>query len=183
MNKNSIIIAKTTLAILKSKSWTNILIKEIKIKSKVKKFDEIIKNKQDILKEINYYFDYMLSLKCKKIEVSNSKDMIFEVLMTRFDILQLYRKAVLSIFNSFKKNPKHLLFLLPNLIESVILMLSFAKISTKGISGQLKIKGMIMIYIFSFFVWMKDENTSLEKTMTAVDEYLEKAGKFLKYLN
>jgi len=183
MNKNNIKIAKITLVILKSTSWKNISIKEIKSKSRIKIFDNIIKSKQDLLKEINNYFDYILLSKCEQIETSNHKDMMFEVLMTRFDILQIYRKEVISIFNSFKKNPKSLLFFLPSLLESVILMLTFAKIPTQGIIGQIKIKGMIIIYISSFFSWVRDENSSLEKTMIAVDDYLDKAGKIIKYIN
>lgn len=182
MNKNNIKIAKCSLAILKTKLWENISIKEIKKKSKVINFDKIVKNKIDILNLINSYFDYNLTLKCKKIETSNSRDMLFEIIMTRFDILQLYRKEVLSIFSYFKKRPNYLLFFLPNLLDSIILMLSFAKISIKGIKGQIKIKGMMIIYISIFFVWIKDQGPSLEKTMTSVDDYLNKAGKIIKYI-
>ena len=182
MNRNNIKIAKSSLSILKVKLWKDISIKEIKKKSKVTNFDKIIKNKNDLLKEINNYFDYDLTLKCKKIETSNNKDMIFEILMTRFDILQLYRKEVISIFTYLRKRPQDLIFFLSSLLNSIILMLNFANIPTKGITGQLKIKGMMIIYISSFFVWIEDQSVSLEKTMTSVDDFLDKAGKIIKYI-
>ena len=183
MNKNLIKIAEVTLFILEKKSWSDLSLKEVKKKSKVKFFDNLIKNKQGILKILNNYFDYKLSNDAKNIEKSNHKDMIFEILMMRFDILQIYRKSVISIFNSFKKKPDELIFLLPDLLESVILMLNFAKIPTKGVVGSLKVKGIFIIYASTFFVWLKDENISLERTMTSLDNYLNNAGKILKFIN
>ena len=119
MNKDYKKIAETTLKILDKKSWHNITLKEIKTKSKVKKFNLLIKNKKDLLIKLNNYFDYKVSSKISNIENSNYKDMIFEVIMMRFDVLQENRKGIISIFNSFKNRPKLLFFLLPELLDSM----------------------------------------------------------------
>ena len=100
MMRNDIKIAETALFLLKNKNWNDLSLEEIKKKSKIQKFDKLIKNKKAIIKKINEYFDYKLSFRLKNIEQSNNKDMIFEILMMRFDILQKYRKGILSIFNS-----------------------------------------------------------------------------------
>ena len=121
-------------------------------------------------------------MESKKIENSNNKDMIFEILMMRFDILQQHRKGIISIFNSFKNQPNQLLFLLPNLLDSIILMLEYTKISSIGVMGQIKIKGIFIIYISVFFVWINDNTSYLEKTMTALDNYLNQAGTILKFI-
>ena len=97
MNKTNIKIAQVTLRILKETSWDNVKVEEVKDKVKIKSFDKFIKNKKDFLKCINQYFDYKLSMNSQSIEKSNNKDMIFEVLMMRFDLLQTYRKEILSI--------------------------------------------------------------------------------------
>ena len=180
MNKDLKIIALETLKILIKKSWSNLSIKEIKLKSKVKLFSNLIKSKQELLNSINSYFDYNLILNSKKIEKSNSKDMIFEILMMRFDLLQDNRKAILSIFKSFKKNPKELVFMLPKLLGSIEKMLSCVKISSKGVIGQIKIKGILIIYLSTFLVWTRDETKSLEKTMTFLDDSLNQVGKLFK---
>ena len=135
-----------------------------------------------MLKNINYYFDFLLTLEAKNIENSNNKDMIFEILMIRFDILENNRKAIISISRSFKHKPKELIFLLPSLIDSIILMLKYTNISIKGIMGQIKIKSILIIYILTFLVWLKDESLSLEKTMNSLDQYLNQAGKFLAFI-
>ena len=183
LNKNNNKIAQITLKILKIKSWKNLSLEEVKKKSKIKNFDKLIKHKKDLLKKINQYFDYKLSLESSKIEKSNNKDMIFEVIMMRFDILQIYRKEIKSVFNSFKKKPQDLVFFLPNLLDSIVFMLGLTEISTKGLRGKLKIKGIFIVYLMGFLVWIKDETSSLEKTMTSIDSSLDQAGKIIKFLS
>ena len=182
MIKNDIKIVETALFLLKNKNWNDLSLEEIKKKSKIQKFDKLIKNKKIIINKINEYFDYKLSLQLKSVEQSNNKDMIFEILKMRFDILQKYRKGILSIFNSFKGKPQDLVFLLPNIIDSIILMVNYTNVSRKGIKGQLKIKGIVIIYISSFFAWMNDDTPSLDKTMTALDKNLDQAGKILSFI-
>ena len=60
-------------------------------------------------------------------------------------------------------------------------MASLADIRIKGLNGQLIIKGIFIIYIATFYVWLNDDSESLEKTMTALDNYLEKAIKLWNY--
>ena len=180
MNKDLKIIAIETLKILIKKSWSNLSIKQIKVKSRVKLFSNLIKNKQELLNNINSYFDYNLILNSKKIENSKSKDMIFEILMMRFDLLQDNRKAILSIFKSFRSNPKELVFMIPKLLISVETMLNCVKISSKGIVGKIKIKGILIIYLTTFLVWIGDETESLEKTMTFLDNSLDQIEKLFK---
>ena len=77
---------------------------------------------------------------------------------------------------------QNIIFLLPDILESIVLMISYTNISCKGVLGHLKIKGILVIYISSFLVWMKDDSPSLEKTMTALDNYLNQAGKILNFV-
>ena len=182
MNKNLKNIAMLTLDLASKKSWNKLLLNEVKKKSQLKIFSDLIKNKRDLLKNLNKYFDHLLFLRSKNIEDSTIKDMLFEILMMRFDLLQDNRKAIKSIFNSFKKNPDGLITLLPSLLDSIILMSEFAKLNSKGIAGQLKIISIFIIYVSTFFIWIKDDSKSLEKTMTALDRYLDQAFNLFKFI-
>ena len=181
MKQELIKIAQVTLKILSKKSWNYLSISEVKQKSKIKIFDNEIKNKHVLLRNINAYFDHVLSLDVGGIEQSNRKDMIFEVMMMRFDILQNNRKALHSIFNSFKNKPQELIFLLPYLLNSMILMANYANISVRGLRGQLLLKGILIIYCSTFLIWLQDDSASLDKTMTSLDSNLDKAGNILKF--
>lgn len=63
----------------------------------------------------------------------------------------------------------------------MILMANYANIPVKGLRGQLRLKGILIIYCATFLIWVTDNSTSLEKTMTSLDRNLDKAGNVLKF--
>ena len=178
-------LAETTLLVLNKKSWNSIKLEEICKKSKInkKKLQRKIDSKLDLLSNINRYFDLQLTNTSKTVDQSSHKDMIFELMMLRFDILQNYRKSIIRIFNAFKRKPQELLLLLPSFIESMVVITRMAKIPISGLKGNLKIKGLLVIYFLSFLVWTKDNCESLEKTMKSLDNYLNNADSLLSILN
>jgi hypothetical protein len=184
MNKHLISLAETTLLMLEKRSWQSIKIDEVynKIKINKKNLQNKVDDKRDLLRNINYYFDFKLHNIADSIDQSTRKDMIFEIIMMRFDILQIHRKPIIKIFEFFKKKPQELVFLLPSIIESIISMAGLAKIPVVGVKGNLKVKVLLVIYFSSFLVWSKDNSESLEKTMTSLDNYLDRAGKFLSII-
>lgn len=185
MERQLIRIAEETLIILEKKQWQSIKLDDVlkKInKLKIENRNKIL-NKNDLLSTINRYFDYRLKKSSLDIEQSNKKDTFFEVLMLRFDILEKYRKSILNIFDSFKIKPQELVFLLPSFIDSMFFMANLSNITIKGIKGNLKIKGLLIVYFSSFLVWRNDNDKSLEKTMASLDNYLNKADKYFKIFN
>ena len=184
MNRQLIKLAEITLLILEKRSWHAIKIDEVynKININKKNLQNKIDNKRDLLLNINRYFDFKLHNITDSIDQSTRKDMLFEIMMMRFDILQIHRKPIIKIFEFFKKKPQELVFLLPSLIESMISIAGLAKIPIAGMKGNLKVKGLLVIYFSSFLVWSKDNSESLEKTMTSLDNHLDKAGKLLNLI-
>ena len=65
----------------------------------------------------------------------------------------------------------------------MVVITSMAKVPISGIKGNLKIKGLLVIYFLSFLVWTKDNCKSLEKTMNSLDNYLNRASSLLSILN
>ena len=182
MKKLRAIIAIKTLDFLKINKWDSISIERIYKRSKITKikFFNLIKNKSDLLKNINIHFDNQLLSTSDSIDKSSCKDMIFEVLMLRFDLLNQHRRSILKIFDMFKKRPNEFILLLPSFIDSIKLMSNIAKINYKGLSGSLKINGLTILYFSTFLVWMKDNSESLDKTMTALDNNLNRAENIIK---
>ena len=184
MNKQLIKLAETTLFMLEKRSWHSIKIDEVynQIYINKKNSENQVDDKLGLLRNINHYFDFKLHNITDSIDQSTRKDMIFEIMMMRFDILQIYRKPIIKILEFFKKKPQELVFLLPSLIESMISMAGLAKIPVVGLKGNLKVKGLLLIYFSSFLVWAKDNSESLEKTMTSLDNHLDRAGKLLSII-
>ena len=171
-------IAQKTLEILKKKSWSTLSLDQILKNNKNKKIH--IKSKLDLLKNINRYVDDVLIKQMRSIENSSTKDMLFEVLMARFDILQLNRKSFLEIYKVLKKNPQFFIKLLPSFVESMIVTAELSKYNVNGLKGTIILKGLMIVYFVTFFQWIDDKNSSLEKTMTELDKNLNQAEKFGK---
>ena len=106
-------IAQQTLHVLNKKSWNTFSLDQILKKVKVKKTN--IKTKFDLLKTISKYVDYLLIDKTNSLENSTSKDMLFEVLMARFDILEENRKAFLEIYKILKKKSSRIFKITSNI--------------------------------------------------------------------
>ena len=103
--------------------------------------------------------------------------------MMRFDILQQNRLSFIKIFDSLKKSPKTILNLFPSFLESMIVTAELANFNVNGLRGSIRLKGLFIIYLITFYAWIEDNTVSLEKTMNALDKNLDQAEKFGKYLN
>jgi len=177
MQKNKIDIAKKTLMELKKNSFKNISIKKILNGEKNIKFS----NKNDLIININRYFDYLLKKNLINMENSSSKDMLFEVYMARLDILNLHRKSILNILESLYTQPKLLITLLPSIIESMIVIATLSNIDVNGIKGIARIKVLFFLYLLIIFSWRSDNSASLEQTMTTLDKYLNNIEKIFQF--
>ena len=160
-------IAEKTLKILKEKTWNALSLDDV-LKDKNKKID--IKSKFDLLKNINRYVDNKLIYEMQSLENSSTKDMLFEVLMARFEILQKNRKSFIKIYDNFKKRPQHFIKLLPSFLESIIVTAELSKYNVNGLRGTIRLKGLMLIYFATFFQWMDDKTPALEKTMIVLDK-------------
>ena len=176
-------IALKTLNILKKKTLNNLKVDEVLKEFIKKKFKNKIKSKLDLLKNINRYVDDLLINQMKSLEQSSNKDMLFEVFMARFDILQKNRQSFISIYEGFKKSPQQLIKLLPSFLESMIISAELAAFNVNGFKGTIRLKGLMIVYFATFFIWLDDNTTSLEKTMMALDKNLNHAEKFGKFLS
>ena len=100
MNKNKISIAKKTLKLLERNSWTSITLSNI-----VSKKDQLFfKNKKELIINLNRYFDFLLKKNLTNLDQSSQKDMLFEILMARLDILNEYRNSIINLIRFFIKS-------------------------------------------------------------------------------
>jgi len=169
-------LSKAVLNLLKTKSWSEISVKSICKKSSINRIEaySIFKEKKDILLIINNFFDQQMLSNMDMIEKTNKRDQIFEILMIRFDILNQYRISIIKLYKYIIKKPDLILFLFPSLIKSMNIILETSKISSDGVFGNLKADILLLVYLATLLVWLKDENKDLEKTMVALDSNLSK---------
>lgn len=174
-------ISEAALNLLKSRSWSKIKMKDIFEKAGIKSNSAFfhVKNKKDILVLIQNYFDNQMYENIQDNATSNKHDKIFDILMTRFELYNKHRTAVIKLFNYIINKPDLLIIFIPITFKFLTNVLELSDISSDGIYGNLKAEGLLIIYLMIFLVWKKDDTSGLEKTMTAVDNYLSRGESFI----
>lgn len=107
------------------------------------------------------------------------RDVLFDILMDRFDLLNDHRDALVSILDSFLPDPKQALISAPHLVKSMNWMLEAAGEDTTGILGAVKVTGLTGIYLNVLRTWKQDDSADLSKTMAALDKNLDRSEKFM----
>lgn len=106
------------------------------------------------------------------------RDKLFDLVMERFDILNENRAALLNILGSFKGDPKEALLSFPHLGKSMARLLDASGLETNGISGALRVTGMVGLYLYVVKTWKDDDSADMGKTMATLDKGLDKCQMF-----
>lgn len=112
-----------------------------------------------------------------------ARDRIFDVLMTRFDVLEPHKKALKRIYaDSCCTLPgPGTARLVCASMESQRWMLNAAGIPTGGSKGCARVSGMMCLYARVAPVWLKDDDPDKAKTMAVLDRELRDGERWLKW--
>lgn len=113
---------------------------------------------------------------------ASHRDLLFDILMERFDALNDYRAGVVSVYQAFRYDPKQVVISMPHLCRSMSWMLEAAGIDTNGVKGAARVAGLTGVYLKTVRVWVKDDSPDMSKTMAALDKALGNAEKFAGYI-
>ncbi len=119
--------------------------------------------------------DEVLGRVPERTSSQSKRDAIFDVVMSRFDVLARYKPALKSIAASWFFDP----VLLRSLCLSQAWMLRAAGIRAEGLEGQLRVAGLGAVYGSVFRTWLDDEDPGLARTMAALDRRLRRGEQTL----
>jgi hypothetical protein len=105
------------------------------------------------------------------------RDRLFDLLMRRFDVLQQHRAGVLALLRHLPADPALALALSAATGRSMGWMLEAAGVSAAGVTGKLRIAGLVGVWLYALRAWKDDESVDLARTMSAVDKALDQAEK------
>jgi AcrR family transcriptional regulator len=114
--------------------------------------------------------DEVLKRAPKRTEGQTARDALFDIVMTRFDVLGPYKKALQSISAS---GPADLALAGP-VLSSMHWMLEAAGIGTEGTAGGLRVTGLAAVYASVFRTWLEDDDPGHARTMAALDRRLRR---------
>jgi len=102
------------------------------------------------------------------------RDRLFEVLMRRFEALAPYKAGVAAVLRDVI-DPTVGLIGVPCFLRSMAWMLEAAGLSSGGIMGLARLKGLALIDANTARVWLRDDSPDMAKTMAALDRGLRRA--------
>lgn len=110
----------------------------------------------------------------------SARDRLFDVVMRRFDALGPHRLAISAILRDLPADPQTCLHVLPRFANSMAWMLETAGLSSTGLLGAIRVKGLALIYLSTLRVWLADESEDKAQTMAALDRNLKNAERRIR---
>jgi AcrR family transcriptional regulator len=120
--------------------------------------------------------DAVLARAPQRTGAQPARDALFEVVMSRFDVLAAYKPALKSIAASWPMEAP----VVRALCQSQAWMLRAAGIRSEGLEGQLRAAGLGTVYASVYRNWLSDDDPGLAKTMAALDRRLRRGERTLQ---
>jgi ubiquinone biosynthesis protein COQ9 len=135
--------------------------------------------KNDILSAFQAKVDEEVLAKAKGGEGQSPRDRLFDLIMTRFEVLAPYKGALKRIAAYLSCRPGEAASLACSTLASQYWMLAGAGAKLDGAGAVLRVGGLAAIYARVFDVWLEDNSPSLDRTMAALDKRLAKGERVL----
>ncbi|MEJ0015638.1 MAG: TetR family transcriptional regulator [Acetobacteraceae bacterium] len=110
------------------------------------------------------------------------RDRLFDLLMRRIDVLQMHRAGVLALLAALPAEPPTALLLAVATRRSMRWMLEAAGIGASGLRGELRVRGLLAVWLWTIRAWRGDESEDLSATMAALDLALRRAQRAAEWL-
>jgi ubiquinone biosynthesis protein COQ9 len=111
-----------------------------------------------------------------------ARDRLFDLLMRRIDVFQAHRAGVLALLRALPAEPPTALLLALATRRSMRWMLEAAGLSAAGLRGEMRVKGLVAVWLWTMRAWQADESEDLSATMAALDAALRRAEQAAEFL-
>ncbi len=107
--------------------------------------------------------------------VGTPRERLFDILMNRYEALQAHRPGVMALLATLPADPATALLLTAATLSSMRWLLEAAGVPATGLTGMLRINGLLALWLYGLRAWERDESADLSGTMAAVDRGLDRA--------
>lgn len=179
-------VLKAALDLAASKSWNDVSLRDIADAADVTLADlmERFEDKADVLKAFVELVDREMLKAAADVEREQTpRDALFEVIMSRFDLMAPYKAALRSIIGerstAFPSDP----VLVRLALRTQHRMMQAAGINVAGAPALLRQLGLARVYGQVFRIWLDDDDAGLARTMAALDKRLRQGEQTLRTID
>lgn len=165
------------LRLAAERGWSKIALADIAAAAELSLADlyEMYPSKMAILEALSRQVDRQVLTGAEVEATETPRDRLFDVLMKRFDALAPYRDGLAAIGRDATRDPVMVLCGAVQLLRSMSAMLEAAGISSAGLAGAVRTRGLAAIYLATLRNWFRDDTADKAKTMAALDGRLRRA--------
>jgi AcrR family transcriptional regulator len=102
------------------------------------------------------------------------RDRLFDLIMSRFDAMKPHRSGLRALLRHLPGDPALALLLGCATRRSMRWMLQAAGVSTVGMRGELRVRGMVAVWLWALRAFERDATDDLAPTMAALDTALQR---------
>ena len=130
--------------------------------------------KSDILRAFQKEVDGEVLSKVRVTPGQGMRDKVFDIVMTRFEVMGPYKPALRRIAKDLACHPGEAASLACSSLASQYWMLAAAGAKLDGLGGGVRVAGLAAVYGKAFKVWLDDNSPGLDRTMATLDRKLRK---------
>src|SRR5262245_30270 len=174
-------VLAAALACAAAKDWAQVSLLDIAQEAKVplSEMRDLFANKNAIIAALLRAVDREVLNRTERVAGQEKRDLLFDVLMTRFDVLAPHKAALRSMAKSGGGD----LALAGPLFASQHWMLEAAGIDTSGAGGAVRVAGLAGVYASVFRTWLEDDDPGQAGTMAALDRRLRRGERTLRQID
>ena len=117
-------------------------------------------------------------LKIEDFKDSSKKDILFELIMMRFDEMEEFKGSLTKILDASKNKPLLISIITKNVMNTMDFFLELSDSYNNYAFDVLKKNFLFLIYSITFKTWLSDNTEELSKTMAELDRLLSTAENF-----
>jgi AcrR family transcriptional regulator len=175
-------IIAAALRLAETRGWLDLSLGEIAGEAGIPlaELRPVFQSKGQILAAFSRSVDQAVLEKFAAPGADVARDRLFDVMITRFEVMQPYKAAIRRIRDDLGASFGETLAQLRPALKSQYWMLAAAGISGEGGRGLLRVQGLLAIYARVFQVWLDDEDPGMARTMAALDRRLRRGESIIR---
>ena len=162
--------------------WEEFSLEKLSTKEKIP-IDDLkvfFKCKNSIVDKFSRMIDKNIESKLRidDFKDSSKKDILFELIMMRFDEMEDFKGSLVKILDVSKNKPLLISIITRNVMNTMDFFLELSNSYNNYAFDILKKNFLFIIYSISFKTWLSDDTEDLSKTMAELDKLLSTAENF-----
>jgi len=117
-------------------------------------------------------------LRIQDFKDSSKKDILFELIMMRFDEMEEFKSSLAKVLDASKNKPLLISIITKNVMNTMDFFLELSNSYNNYAFDVLKKNFLFIIYSITFKTWLSDNTNDLSKTMAELDKLLSTAENF-----